>query len=209
MEVVRSACLIYRFTMIPPSRVALVSSIQVNDRGKAGPAVPYRRSDLVLWPIADHSVCGAMSATGESRQTTVEQSDCFALRNPYSMTSSPPAALAPPPATPLRSRAPQAPAAGCTREEKITMDMRAAHAQSQKYRCGQNSGRSAKKWPFGSSTNIIPQPPPWGCLRTVQRLTARAGRRCRSPRSGAPSHWRHASRRRNQRPGRRPGRRAL
>jgi hypothetical protein len=89
------------------------------------------------------------------------------------------------------------------------MDMRAAHAQSQKYQCGQNSGGSAKKWPFGSSMNIIPQPPPWGCLRTVQRLTARAGRRCRSPRSGAPSHWRHASRRRNQRPGRRPGRRAL
>ena len=25
------------------------------------------------WPIADRSVCGAMSATGESKQTTVEQ----------------------------------------------------------------------------------------------------------------------------------------
>jgi hypothetical protein len=36
--------------MIPASRVALLSSIQVNDRGKAAPAVPYRRSDLVLWP---------------------------------------------------------------------------------------------------------------------------------------------------------------
>src|SRR5262249_52892375 len=52
MEVVRSACPIYRFTMIPASRVALVSSIQVNDRGKAGPAVPYRCSDLVRWPTA-------------------------------------------------------------------------------------------------------------------------------------------------------------
>ena len=66
MEVVRSACLIYRFTMIPASRVALVSSIQVNDRGKAGPAVPYRGSDLVLWPIADQRVRRRMSATDES-----------------------------------------------------------------------------------------------------------------------------------------------
>ena len=53
MEVVRSACPIYRFKMIPASRVALVSSIQVNDRGKAGAAVPYRGSDLVLWPTAE------------------------------------------------------------------------------------------------------------------------------------------------------------
>src|ERR1700674_1874857 len=50
MEIVRSAFPIYRSTMIPASRVALLSSIQVNDRGKAAPAVPYRRSDLVLWP---------------------------------------------------------------------------------------------------------------------------------------------------------------
>jgi hypothetical protein len=58
MEVVRSAGPIYRFTMIPASRVALVSSIQVNDRGKAAPAVPYRRSDLVLWPTAEMTVAG-------------------------------------------------------------------------------------------------------------------------------------------------------
>jgi hypothetical protein len=56
MEIVRSACPIYRSTMIPASRVALLSSIQVNDRGKAAPAVPYRRSDLVLWPVADATV---------------------------------------------------------------------------------------------------------------------------------------------------------
>ena len=41
--------------------------------GRSREAPPYPD----LWPIADHSVCGAMSATGESRQTTVEQVDRF------------------------------------------------------------------------------------------------------------------------------------
>ena len=58
MEIVRSACPVYRFTMIPASRVALLSSIQVNDRGKAAPAVPYRRSELVRWPSAEITVPG-------------------------------------------------------------------------------------------------------------------------------------------------------
>ena len=77
MEVVRSACPIYRFTMIPASRVALVSSIQVNDRGKAGPAVPYRGSDLVPWPIAAQGVHRGMSATGESRRCGNTVADGF------------------------------------------------------------------------------------------------------------------------------------
>jgi hypothetical protein len=72
MEVVRSACPIYRFTMIPASRVALVSSIQVNDRGKAGPAVPYRGSDLVLWPT---SSLAAMRETSE-RVNDFETAQC-------------------------------------------------------------------------------------------------------------------------------------
>ena len=44
--------------MIPASRVALLSSIQVNDRGKAAPAVPYRRSDLVRWPDSEATADG-------------------------------------------------------------------------------------------------------------------------------------------------------
>src|SRR6516164_6238504 len=66
MEIVRFAGLIYRSTKIPASHVALLSSIQVNDRadvallGASGfslmsspaPRSGLSRSDLVLWPIA-------------------------------------------------------------------------------------------------------------------------------------------------------------
>ena len=57
--------------MIPASRVALVSSIQVNDRGKAAPAVPYRRSDLVLWPVAE-----MVAASGGVRLLGRTDADC-------------------------------------------------------------------------------------------------------------------------------------
>jgi hypothetical protein len=40
----------------------LLSSIQVNDRGKAAPAVPYRRSDLVRWPDSEVRGLGRRSA---------------------------------------------------------------------------------------------------------------------------------------------------
>src|SRR6516225_7621807 len=69
MEIVRFAGLIYRSTKIPASHVALLSSIQVNDRadvallGASGfslmsspaPRSGLSRSDLVLWPIASVS----------------------------------------------------------------------------------------------------------------------------------------------------------
>src|SRR6516165_6942352 len=69
MEIVRFAGLIYRSTKIPASHVALLSSIQVNDRadvallGASGfslmsspaPRSGLSRSDLVLWPIREES----------------------------------------------------------------------------------------------------------------------------------------------------------
>ena len=80
MEIVRFAGLIYRSTKIPASHVALLSSIQVNDRadvallGASGfslmsspaPRSGLSRSDLVLWPTADQRVHPGMSATDES-----------------------------------------------------------------------------------------------------------------------------------------------
>src|SRR6516164_9775736 len=67
MEIVRFAGLIYRSTKIPASHVALLSSIQVNDRadvallGASGfslmsspaPRSGLSRSDLVHWPMCD------------------------------------------------------------------------------------------------------------------------------------------------------------
>jgi hypothetical protein len=58
--------------MIPASRVALVSSIQVNDRGKAGPAVPYRGSDLVLWPEPEATLAaGGVRCLGSTCRRSV------------------------------------------------------------------------------------------------------------------------------------------
>src|SRR5712691_9963943 len=72
MEIVRSACPIYRSTIIPPLALHCFpqwSSIQVNDRGglafrgagwvslmrsaRRPPAKRLSRSDFVLWPVAD------------------------------------------------------------------------------------------------------------------------------------------------------------
>src|SRR6516164_4172104 len=72
MEIVRFAGLIYRSTKIPASHVALLSSIQVNDRadvallGASGfslmsspaPRSGLSRSDLVRWPITSISQFG-------------------------------------------------------------------------------------------------------------------------------------------------------
>src|SRR6516162_4571206 len=72
MEIVRFAGLIYRSTKVPASHVALLSSIQVNDRadvallGASGfslmsspaPRSGLSRSDLVLWPITSISQFG-------------------------------------------------------------------------------------------------------------------------------------------------------
>src|SRR6516162_344906 len=69
MEIVRFAGLIYRSTKVPASHVALLSSIQVNDRadvallGASGfslmsspaPRSGLSRSDLVLWPVREQS----------------------------------------------------------------------------------------------------------------------------------------------------------
>jgi len=58
--------------MIPASRVALLSSIQVNDRGKAAPAVPYRRSDLVLWPEPEANLAaGGVRCLGSTCRRSV------------------------------------------------------------------------------------------------------------------------------------------
>src|SRR5215471_13335401 len=87
MEIVRFASLIYRSTKIPASHVALLSSIQVNDRadvallGASGfslmsspaPRSGLSRSDFVLWPTADQRVHRGMSATGKSRHQSPDQ----------------------------------------------------------------------------------------------------------------------------------------
>src|SRR6516165_11110752 len=86
MEIVRFAGLIYRSTKIPASHVALLSSIQVNDRadvallGASGfslmsspaPHSGLSRSDLVLWPAAEVSEAAShfrfLGRTGRSRR---------------------------------------------------------------------------------------------------------------------------------------------
>src|SRR6516162_10242635 len=86
MEIVRFAGLIYRSTKVPASHVALLSSIQVNDRadvallGASGfslmsspaPRSGLSRSDLVLWPAAEVSEAAAyfrfLGRTGRFRR---------------------------------------------------------------------------------------------------------------------------------------------
>src|SRR5215831_17132461 len=86
MEIVRFAGLIYRSTKIPASHVALLSSIQVNDRadvallGASGfslmsspaPRSGLSRSDLVQWPAAEVSEAASyfrfLGRTGRSRR---------------------------------------------------------------------------------------------------------------------------------------------
>ena len=91
MEIVRFAGLIYRSTKIPASHVALLSSIQVNDRadvallGASGfslmsspaPRSGLSRSDLVQWPAADQRVHRGMSATDESGRCGNRVADGF------------------------------------------------------------------------------------------------------------------------------------